>query len=223
MDDALEQEEKNRAEAAAVMSAFSGGLADTGELSTTKHREAGVEGTRQEIERSIVDSSPRISPEVRQEDAANFVASGGKLQPIGLLVSSPGKVAPEAEEDDDEENVEAMSTEVKVSKGEDSVDSDATDDEQERVQEDEKAQTEVAAVGGEFGDTTEEEDAEGVDHAKNNIAAEAIRRKDVLHARAGYASQLEEGYEPEDTHTGMFVFAMDPPKSGYRRHSCLYP
>ena len=74
------------------------------------------------------------------------------------------------------------------------VDSDATDDEQERALEVEKAETEVAAVGGEFGDTTEEEDG-----GKANRAAMANRTAD-LRANKGYASQLEEGYEPEDTH-----------------------
>ena len=100
------------------------------------------------------------------------------------------------------EDYDHHSAEGKVSR--DYVDSDATDDEQERVQEVEKAETEVAIVGAEFGDTTEEEeedDDDDDDHeGKANRKAQAYREADVLRARKGYASQLEEGYEPEDTH-----------------------
>ena len=78
--------------------------------------------------------------------------------------------------------------------------SDATDGGQERVQEVEKDETEVAAVGDEFGDTTEEEEDAGGESGKRNQAAEADRRVDAFRAETGYASQLEDGYEPEDVH-----------------------
>ena len=94
-------------------------------------------------------------------------------------------------DDEDRKSTEGQASQV------DNVDSDATDDEEERVMEIEKAET--AAVGGEFGDTTEEEN-DAVTSSRANMLADADRRADVLQARIGYASQLEEGYEPEDTH-----------------------
>ncbi len=58
--------------------------------------------------------------------------------------------------------------------------------------------TKATGVGGEFGDTTEEED--GSDRLRANNIAQADRRADALRAGVGYASQVEDGYEPEDTH-----------------------
>jgi len=46
--------------------------------------------------------------------------------------------------------------------------------------------------------TTEEED--GNDRFRANRTAQADRRADALRSRLGYASQVEDGYEPEDTH-----------------------
>ena len=56
------------------------------------------------------------------------------------------------------ENDNAQPTQSKTAKDGGQITSDATADEEERVQVVEKADTEVAAVGGEFGDTTEEEE-----------------------------------------------------------------
>ena len=75
--------------------------------------------------------------------------------------------------------------------------SDATDDEHEHIQRIDKIETEVAAVGGEFGDTTEEED--GNEKFRANRTAQADLRADAT-STVGYASQVEDGYEPEDTH-----------------------
>eukprot|EP00531_Pseudo-nitzschia_arenysensis_P017056 CAMPEP_0116121394 /NCGR_PEP_ID=MMETSP0329-20121206/3672_1 /TAXON_ID=697910 /ORGANISM="Pseudo-nitzschia arenysensis, Strain B593" /LENGTH=1444 /DNA_ID=CAMNT_0003615201 /DNA_START=161 /DNA_END=4492 /DNA_ORIENTATION=- len=55
-----------------------------------------------------------------------------------------------------------------------------------------------ASAGREFGDTTDEED--GNDRFKANSIAQADRRADALRSGVGYASQVEDGYEPEDTH-----------------------
>ncbi|VEU36823.1 unnamed protein product [Pseudo-nitzschia multistriata] len=74
----------------------------------------------------------------------------------------------------------------------------ATDIEHEHNINLEKVGTEVAAVGGEFGDTTEEEDES--ERFRANRTAQADRRADALRSGAGYASQVEDGYEPEDTH-----------------------
>ncbi len=101
----------------------------------------------------------------------------------------------EAEQNDEEHY---KSSEGQASR-EDDADSNATDDEEERTAEMEKAETEDVAIGGEFGDTTEEEN-DVPTSSQANILADADRRADVLRARSGYASQLEEGYEPEDTH-----------------------
>lgn len=88
---------------------------------------------------------------------------------------------------------------VALASQEEDLDTNATDDEEERAGEDEKAETEVAAVGGDFGDTTEEENEQPTSGRANRLA-DADRRADVLRSRGGYASQLEDGYEPEDTH-----------------------
>jgi len=75
---------------------------------------------------------------------------------------------------------------------------DATDTEHIHIQKAHKVRTEVAAVRGEFGDTTEEED--GNDRFRANRTAQADRLADHLRSGVGYASQVEDGYEPEDTH-----------------------
>ena len=81
----------------------------------------------------------------------------------------------------------------------DNLESDATDEDEERVVPDEKADTADAAADGEFGDTTDDENDE-VTRSRANQLADTDRRADVLLAKSGYASQLEDGYEPEDTH-----------------------
>ena len=145
------------------------------EISSPKREEATIE---------LLDSSPEKDMPSNATGEQNTAAQSSREQPRPL-------------ENDYPQSTEA---EGKASKDDDDVDSDATDDEQERVQEVEKAETEVAAVGGEFGDTTEEEDDIGEESSKANLAAQADRRADVLRSKGGYASQLEEGYEPEDTH-----------------------
>ena len=64
-----------------------------------------------------------------------------------------------------------------------------------------KAETDVAADRGVFGDTTEEEEEDDdEEQGRANRAAQAHREADVRAASLNYSSQLEEGYEPEDTH-----------------------
>jgi hypothetical protein len=76
------------------------------------------------------------------------------------------------------------------------VESDAgTDDEHERALPTEKAETDDIAVGGEFGATTDEEG----ENEKSNRVAQESRRADAV-SGSGYNSQIENGYEPEDTH-----------------------
>jgi hypothetical protein len=94
---------------------------------------------------------------------------------------------------DKESSLDVMSTGGKHSKDEDHADdSDTLDNEQERIQENEKVQPEVTAIGGEFCDTTEDENDEDVDRVNNTIAgntnrtAETIRKADVLRASSGY-------------------------------------
>jgi hypothetical protein len=82
---------------------------------------------------------------------------------------------------------------------EDNIESDATDDEDERAVADEKDDTEDVAADGDFGDTTEEE-VDQVTSSRANKLADADRRADVLRAKSWYASHVEDGYEPEDTH-----------------------
>ena len=75
-----------------------------------------------------------------------------------------------------------------------------SDDNDEKYPQPQKTQnrTKVAGKGGEFGDTTEEED--GSDRFRASNTAQANRRAEALRAGVGYASQVEDGYEPEDTH-----------------------
>ena len=78
-----------------------------------------------------------------------------------------------------------------------SNDYDVTSSEHQHLQKANNVRTEVAAQD-EFGDTTEEED--GNDRFKANNIAQADRLADALRSGVGYASQVEDGYEPEDTH-----------------------
>jgi len=75
---------------------------------------------------------------------------------------------------------------------------DTTDNEEDLIEIIDKVETEITTAGGEFGDTTEEED--GNEKFRANQAAQADRRADALASNIGYASQVEDGYEPEDTH-----------------------
>ncbi len=92
----------------------------------------------------------------------------------------------------------SLKTENTESKNVLSNDHDGTDADHKHVQKAHSFRTGVAAVGGEFGDTTEEED--GNDRFKANSTAQADRLADTLRSGVGYASQVEDGYEPEDTH-----------------------
>lgn len=103
------------------------------------------------------------------------------------------------------EDTKMPAFESSVNEERDNAESDATDDEEERAIEVEKAETEDAAVGGEFGGDTTEEETEQATSSRANMLADADRRADVLRARTGYASQLEDGYEPEDTHGYVFA------------------
>ena len=76
-------------------------------------------------------------------------------------------------------------------------DYDVTDPDHKHLPKTHKDRADIAAVRGEFGDTTEEED--GNDRFRANRTAQADRRADALTVGVGYASQ-EDGYEPEDTH-----------------------
>ena len=77
-------------------------------------------------------------------------------------------------------------------------DYDVTYPEHTNLQKTRKDMADAAAVRGKFGDTTEEED--GIDRFRANRTAQADRRADALTVGVGYASQVEDGYEPEDTH-----------------------
>ena len=66
------------------------------------------------------------------------------------------------------------------------------------IQNSKKNKTDVAATGDSVGDTTEDDDEH--DNFKTNQNAKADRRSDALTSNVGYASQVEDGYEPEDTH-----------------------
>jgi hypothetical protein len=75
--------------------------------------------------------------------------------------------------------------------------SDASDDEHERTLPVEKAETDAPAIGGEFGDTTDDEEEEN-ENMMSNRSAEANRLADAL--QEGYNSQIGDGYDPDDTH-----------------------
>eukprot|EP00529_Nitzschia_sp_RCC80_P002393 CAMPEP_0113444008 /NCGR_PEP_ID=MMETSP0014_2-20120614/2444_1 /TAXON_ID=2857 /ORGANISM="Nitzschia sp." /LENGTH=2161 /DNA_ID=CAMNT_0000335005 /DNA_START=252 /DNA_END=6734 /DNA_ORIENTATION=- /assembly_acc=CAM_ASM_000159 len=79
-----------------------------------------------------------------------------------------------------------------------------TDDEQEHMSEEANKAETTPLAGEKFGSTTDEEDYNY--RSRANQAAEEDRRADALrahvqrHKHVGYASQVEDGYEPEDTH-----------------------
>jgi hypothetical protein len=177
-----QDDEKIRAEAAAAIAPLSGPAASTLEGQADKGSPAAAENEvmpKNEVHTGANDGTSKqvASPDSQKGDAQNSV--------VELLERSPEM---EVSGGHEENYVETMSIEGKASKD---VDSDETEDL-------EKEERENPVAGADFGDTTEEEDAEGT--GKANQAAAEIRRSDVLGASAGYASQLEEGYEPEDTH-----------------------
>jgi hypothetical protein len=148
----------------------------------------------------LLGSSPKksvgLDEEGQQEPATGPRREGDETadeRSVDKFFDSLGKEnKPSVQETIEEEDRQSTDAEASID------DSNETDDEQERVQEVEKAETEVAAVAGEFGDTTEEDDGGG---NKANLLAKADREADTHHVHNyGYASQLEEGYEPEDTH-----------------------
>jgi hypothetical protein len=167
------------------------------ERATTKTGDS--EDTPVDVER--LDSSPGKSvPEV--EEVEPNVEAPSNSEPVQPMEEEEEHIevlsdTEHARTIDDDEHQSMVGN---FSKDDDNVDSNGTDDEQERVQEVEKADTEVAAAGREFGDTTEEEDDGVTTSGRANLLAQADRRADALRATTGYASQLEEGYEPEDTH-----------------------
>ncbi|KAL3931137.1 MAG: hypothetical protein SGBAC_011447, partial [Bacillariaceae sp.] len=102
--------------------------------------------------------------------------------------SSPQKMLPGGE---GKESVANLSLENKQ------ADSDET--EEIENEEDNDGDKGTPAARTDFGDTTEDEGDEKDTGAANEAAAKN-RREDAMAAPTGYASQIEDGYEPEDTH-----------------------
>eukprot|EP00980_Cylindrotheca_fusiformis_P000639 scaffold158_cov105-Cylindrotheca_fusiformis.AAC.12 len=141
-----------------------------------------IDGDTKEAEdhdgsRQVIDSSepePSMEADRRSEAAATMATLS--------TPRTPSKDMKGNAQDPDQQVEEAMSTDDnKASEGNDS---DATEDM-------EKREGETSMID----DTTDEESA-----GKSNRAATENLQADSLDANAGYGSQLEEGYEPEDTH-----------------------
>jgi hypothetical protein len=158
---------------------------DDGDFQEDKSGESPLKAPEQAINRDAEAEAPSAMASLHEAPDQRSVNVQSPVDPLTTV---------ERRMEESLENQEVESA-AESGNGPLNVESDATDDEKERTLPAEKAETEDADVGGEFGDTTDEEED---DNMRANRAAEASRRADVL--QEGYNSQLGDGYDPEDTH-----------------------